>query len=812
MTTTASELDPNTTANIATLIAAELTIDIKQARSAIELLDGGATVPFIARYRKEVTNGLTDIQLRQLEERLIYLRELEDRRDAILKSIKEQEKLTPELEQSIREADSKHRLEDLYLPYKKKRRTKGQLAKEAGLEPLAESLLNDPTLDPTATATPYINKEAGYEDEKAVLAGAKYILMERFSEEADLLATLRNYLNENAHIISTVAKEKEESGKKYRDYFEHNERIAKTPSHRALAILRGRKESVLQVKVDIDPKTSNSTDDKQASHPCEQMIAKHIHFIANDRAADHWLSEVIRWTWRVKIHSQMENELLSDLKSRSEDEAIKVFSQNLHDLLMAAPAGPKNTLGLDPGIRTGVKVTALDGTGKLLSHTTIFPHEPKKEWDKSINVLAKLCKEHAIELISIGNGTASRETDRLVSDMLKQHTDLHATKLIVSESGASVYSASEYASKEFPKLDVSFRGAVSIARRLQDPLAELVKIDPKAIGVGQYQHDANQSKLARALDGVVEDCVNAVGVDVNTASAPLLARIAGLNQTIATNIVSYRDQYGPFKSRATLKEVPRLGNKTYEQAAGFLRVNNGENPLDASAVHPEAYPLVQSIAQKHERTVTSLINDSAFLQSIDAHAFADEQFGVPTVMDILQELEKPGRDPRPEFKTAQFKEGIESINDLKENMILEGVISNVTNFGAFVDLGVHQDGLIHISMLSDKFISNPREVVKAGDIVKVKVIEIDIERNRIGLTRMINERAVTGAPSKRATDKERRTDKPANRAKAASQKSRATGDPRRSSTSKRSDSKAPSKQGGTFADLFANAKQIRSKR
>lgn len=788
------------TAEIGSQIANELSIKKEQAIAAIHLLDGGATVPFIARYRKEATHGLDDIQLRKLEERLMYRREMEHRRASILKTIAEQKKLTPELEKAIRQTDSKHRLEDLYLPFKKKRRTKGQQAIEAGIEPLADLLFKDPHQDPVTCAKTYINNEAGYQDEKAVLDGAKYILMERLSENADILAKIRAFLHEHAHIISHVVSDKKDkkNAPKYQDYFEHHELISCTPSHRALAILRGRREGILQVKVDL---VNNSPSDALASHPCEAMIAEYIDFKMQDRPADKWLAEVINWAWRIKIHSHMENGLLSDLKASAEDEAIEVFSNNLKDLLMAAPAGPKNTLGLDPGIRTGVKVAAVDTTGKLLEYTTIFPHEPKKQWDQSIDTLAKLSEKHNIELISIGNGTASRETDRLVAEMLKKHAAIKAIKLIISESGASVYSASEFASKEFPGLDVSYRGAVSIARRLQDPLAELVKIDPKAIGVGQYQHDANQVKLARALDAVVEDCVNAVGVDVNTASAPLLARIAGLNQTIANNLVSFRDQHGSFSNRAKLKEVPRLGNKTYEQAAGFLRVLNSDNPLDKSAVHPEAYELVSTIATSQGRSVQSLVSDAPFLKTLNPEDYVSDAFGLPTVTDILGELEKPGRDPRPEFKTAKFKEGIETIDDIKEGMLLEGVISNVTNFGAFVDLGVHQDGLIHISMLSEQFISNPREVVKAGDIVQVKVIQIDADRKRIGLTRLIHDKAVTaskGHRPKQPGSKQSGTSKP-------KQNNRG-----RSRTDQTSKSKSDT-QGGTFADLFANAKQIRSK-
>ena len=787
--------------DIPTSIANELGVETSQVVATIKLLNEGATVPFIARYRKEVTGGLDDTQLRTLEERLHYLTELDERRTTILNSIREQEKLTPELEQAILAADNKTRLEDLYLPYKPKRRTRGQMAREAGLQPLADSLFENPDQDPETLAAGYVNSELGIEDSAAALDGAKYILMEQFSEDADLLASIRNYMLDNGILAAKVVAEKEKDGAKYRDYFDHKEALKKTPSHRALAIFRGRKEGILQVNISV---VQDNQDSGAERHPCEVMIANHFAISNQGRPADPWLQQVVGWCWRIKLLPQVETELLSDLRDQAEQEAIKVFSTNLKDLLMAAPAGPRVTMGLDPGLRTGVKVAIVDATGLLLEHGTIFPHAPRKQWDESIATLAELIKKHNVELISIGNGTASRETDKLVADLLKQHAELKATKIMVSEAGASVYSASEFAAKEFPKLDVSFRGAVSIARRLQDPLAELVKIDPKAIGVGQYQHDVGQSKMARSLNAVVEDCVNAVGVDVNTASEPLLARIAGLNKTIAGNIVAFRHERGAFNNRDELKQVPRLGDRTFEQAAGFLRIMAGDNPLDRSAVHPEAYPVVTKIAQLQERPVAEVIGDSQFLQSLNAEQFIDEHFGLPTVTDIIKELEKPGRDPRPEFKTAAFKDGVDSINDLKPDMILEGVVTNVTNFGAFVDIGVHQDGLVHISVLSNNFVKDPRDVVKAGDIVKVKVTEIDQARKRIGLSMRLD---ATATPEKRPADSK----KPQRRGKDGKQANQKPG----AKQGNRNGSK-PSKKGnepdgktGTFADLFANAKKLR---
>jgi uncharacterized protein len=714
-------------------IAAEIAARPEQVSATIALLEEGATVPFIARYRKEVTGGLDDTQLRHLEQRLTYLRELEERRQVILKTIDEQGKLTAELKQDILAADNKTRLEDLYLPYKAKRRTKGQIAIEAGIAPLADALMTNPGLTPETEAAAYINAEAGFADVKAVLDGAKYILMERFAEDANLLARLRQHLAQHAVLKSTLVAGKEQEGAKFRDYFAHTESWKTTPSHRALAMFRGRNEGVLQLQLvpDADEETAHSL--------CEQMVANHFNIKDEGRAADAFLRTAVQWTWKVKLHLHLENDLLSELREKAEEEAIKVFARNLKDLLMAAPAGMRNTLALDPGLRTGVKVTAIDETGKLLSQTTIFPHAPQNMWDKSVRTLVALCQQHKIELIAIGNGTASRETDKLAADVLKALPAQKLQKIMVSEAGASIYSASELAALEFPDLDVSLRGAVSIGRRLQDPLAELVKIEPKAIGVGQYQHDVNQSLLTKSLDGVVEDCVNAVGVDLNTASVPLLARVAGLNKTLAQNIVVYRDTNGRFNERKELLKVPRLGPKAYEQAAGFLRINNGKNPLDASSVHPEAYPLVEKIISAHQKSVDQIIGNSSFLKSIDAKAFADEHFGVPTISDILKELDKPGRDPRPEFKTASFKDGVETLKDLLPGMLLEGVVTNVTNFGAFVDIGVHQDGLVHISSLTDKFVSDPHQVVKAGDVVKVKVLEVDIERKRIALTMRMDE-------------------------------------------------------------------------
>ncbi|ALT00075.1 Tex family protein [Lacimicrobium alkaliphilum] len=736
-------------------IASELSATPKQIQAAVTLLDDGATVPFIARYRKEATEGLDDSQLRTLEQRLGYLRELEDRRQVILKSIQEQDKLNPELEQKIRAADNKTELEDLYLPFKPKRRTKGQIAIEAGLEPLADTLLNNPQQDPDNAAAEYISADNGIADTKAALEGARYILIERFAEDAGLLQKIRQHLSKQAHIRSTLVEGKEKDGAKYKDYFDHSEALHKVPSHRALAMFRGRNEGVLRVTMVADP--ANEEADK--SSYCEVIIAEHLNITDKKRPADAWLKSVVQWTWRVKIQLHMETELFGALRERAEREAISVFAKNLHDLLMAAPAGDKVTMGLDPALRTGVKIAIVDATGKVLNTSTIFPHAPQNQWDKGLRTLINLCQQYKVNLISIGNGTGSRETDKLAAEVVKALPEMKISKIMVSEAGASVYSASELASAELPGMDVSLRGAVSIARRLQDPLAELVKIEPKAIGVGQYQHDVSQSLLGKSLDAVVEDCVNAVGVDVNTASSALLSYVSGLNRTLAQNIVQQRDAEGAFVSRKQLLKVDRLGPKAFEQAAGFLRIRNGDNPLDASAVHPEAYKLVEKICNQLSTDVPSIIGNTDVLRTLKASDYADDQFGLPTVTDILAELDKPGRDPRPEFKTATFKDGVETIKDLKAGMILEGVVSNVANFGAFVDVGVHQDGLVHISAMTDKFISDPREVVKAGDIVKVKVMEVDAERKRISFSmRLKDEPGKTAKPQEQR--KQTNRDKP----------------------------------------------------
>ncbi|HGS4828208.1 TPA: Tex family protein [Vibrio cholerae] len=715
-------------------IAQELNVRPEQVIAAVTLIDDGNTVPFIARYRKEVTGGLDDTQLRNLDSRLAYLREMDDRRQTILKSIQEQGKLTPELEQAILSADSKNRLEDLYLPYKPKRHTKGQIAIEAGLEPLADTLWTQPNTDPESEAAKYINAEKGVADSKAALDGARAIVMERIAEDANLLEKIRQHLNRNAEIVSRVVEGKEQAGEKFKDYFDHREPISKAPSHRALAMLRGRNEGFLTLTLNADPELEESA---RQSY-CETLIAEHYGIHLSQATADAWRKQVISWAWKIKISMHMETELMSAMKERAEIEAIEVFATNLKDLLMAAPAGPRATLGVDPGLRTGCKVAVVDATGKVLATDTIYPHAPQHQYDRAMQSIALLVKKFNVDLIAIGNGTASRETDAFAADLIKRG-NLKVQKIMVSEAGASVYSASELAAKEFPNLDVSLRGAVSIARRLQDPLAELVKIDPKSIGVGQYQHDVSQTLLAKRLDAIVEDCVNAVGVDVNTASAALLTRVAGLSAALAQNIVDYRDENGRFESRSALKKVPRLGPKAFEQCAGFLRIMDGKNPLDASAVHPEAYPVVKTIAEKNSKDLKALIGNTEFLRTLRAVDYTDENFGVPTVTDIIKELDKPGRDPRPEFKTATFAEGIHEVSDLEVGMVLEGVVSNVANFGAFVDIGVHQDGLVHISALTDRFISDPREVVKAGDIVKVKVMEVDVQRKRIALSMRLND-------------------------------------------------------------------------
>lgn len=732
-------------------IATELGVREAQVAAAVALLDEGATVPFIARYRKEVTGSLDDTQLRQLEERLSYLRELNARREAILDSIRQQGKLSAVLEAQLLAADSKSRLEDLYLPYKPKRVSKGQLALAAGLGPLADQLLADPQQVPEALAAGFVSADAGYADVRAVLEGARYILMERFAEDADLLARLRQLLRQTGLLCARVLEGKAEAGAKFRDYFEHAERWSQVPSHRALAMFRGRAEGVLALSLTL-PEAETL-----AIHPCEQLVADHVGIRDQGRPADAWLREVVRWTWRVKLLTHLETELLGELRQRAEAEAIEVFARNLKELLMAAPAGPRITLGIDPGLRTGCKAVVVDATGKLLDKVTVFPHEPRKDWDGALHQLARLCRQHGVALVAIGNGTASRETDKLVGDLIKRHPELALTKIVVSEAGASVYSASELAAREFPDLDVTYRGAVSIARRLQDPLAELVKIEPKAIGVGQYQHDVNQSRLSRMLETVIEDCVNAVGVDVNTASAPLLSRIAGLNATLADNIVAFRDAHGRFATRAALKQVPRLGERTFEQAAGFLRIQGGDNPLDASGVHPEAYPVVERLLAVTGRPLSAVIGDGKLLQAVNASQFVDERFGLPTVRDILRELEKPGRDPRPVFRAPQFDDAVTEIADLKPGMVLEGVVTNVTSFGAFVDVGVHQDGLVHISVLSERFVKDPHEVVKPGDIIRVKVVDVDVARRRIGLSCRL--KAAAPAPEKKPAPANARPDK-----------------------------------------------------
>ena len=721
---------------ISQTIAAELNVQPNQIFAAIQLLDDGNTIPFIARYRKEVTGGLDDTQLRHFETRLIYLRELEERRQTILKSIEEQGKLTDELRDKILQTESKTELEDLYLPYKPKRRTKGQIAVEAGLEPLADLLWNEPNHDPETTAADYINAEKGFADIKSVLDGARYILMERFAEDAALLAKVRQYLSQSAVIFSRVLEGKEAEGIKFQDYFDHQEPLRNVPSHRALAMFRGRNEGILQLGLNADPDAEESS---RHSY-CEEIIREHLGVRLANQAADKWREQVISWTWKIKVALHLETELMGALREKAEEEAIGVFARNLSALLMAAPAGAKNTMGLDPGLRTGVKVAVVDNTGKLLATDTIYPHTG--QLNAAQLSIYKLIKQHNVELIAIGNGTASRETERFAKEVIKEISEHKPQTVVVSEAGASVYSASELAAAEFPELDVSLRGAVSIARRLQDPLAELVKIEPKAIGVGQYQHDVNQSQLARKLDAVVEDCVNAVGVDLNTASVALLARVAGMSKTLAQNIVAYRDDNGRFDSREQLKKVPRLGPKAFEQCAGFMRITNGKNPLDASGVHPEAYAVVEKILRATEQSILDLMGNASAVRQLDAKQFTDEQFGLPTVQDIFKELEKPGRDPRGEFKTAVFMDGVEEITDLKAGMILEGTITNVTNFGAFVDIGVHQDGLVHISSLSDKFVEDPHQVVKTGDVVKVKVLEVDVARKRIALTMRLDESTV----------------------------------------------------------------------
>ncbi|WP_374361201.1 Tex family protein [Pseudoduganella danionis] len=747
-------------------LATELNCKAPQVAAAVALLDEGATVPFIARYRKEVTDGLDDTQLRLLEERLRYLRELEERRAAIIASITEQNKMTPELLDAVLHAEDKTRLEDLYLPYKPKRRTKAQIAIEAGLAPLAESLLGNPALDPETEAGKYLRapfesadgNNPGVADNKAALDGARQILMERFAEDATLLQSLRVYVQEHGIVESKVVEGKQEEGEKFADYFDYTENLSSIPSHRALALLRGRREGMLDVTLRLDSEPEKPKWD--APHnPCESRIAARFGIKQAGRPADKWLCDTARWTWRVKSFMHLETELMGALREAAEQSAINVFATNLKALLLAAPAGQRATMGLDPGLRTGVKVAVVDATGKVVDTAVIYPHQPKNDWHGSLHTLGQLAIKHKVSLISIGNGTASRETDKLAQELIKLYPEPKMNKIVVSEAGASVYSASEFASRELPDMDVSLRGAVSIARRLQDPLAELVKIDPKSIGVGQYQHDVSQTQLARSLDAVVEDCVNAVGVDVNTASVPLLTRVSGLSASVAQAIVNYRDAKGAFPNRAALKAVPRLGDKTFEQAAGFLRVMGGENPLDASAVHPESYPLVEKILRDINKDIKAVIGETNLIKTLQPAKYADEQFGVPTISDILKELEKPGRDPRPEFTTATFKEGVEEISDLRPDMILEGVVTNVAAFGAFVDIGVHQDGLVHISALSSTFVKDPHTVVKAGQVVKVKVLEVDAKRKRIALTMRLSDSApVAGSnPQQRADRNDRRS-------------------------------------------------------
>ncbi|MGE4451286.1 Tex family protein [Castellaniella sp.] len=720
-------------ARVLRLLTAELDARPAQVAAAVDLLDSGATVPFIARYRKEATGGLDDTVLRQLEVRLLYIRELEGRRVAILDSIAGQGKLDDALRAQILEADSKQRLEDLYAPYKPKRRTRAQIAREAGLEPLADALLADADAEPEVLAAGYLNAEAGFEDARAVLNGVRDILAERFAENATLLDTLRTELWNTGRITAQVVAGKETEGANFRDWFDFSESLRTLPSHRTLALLRGRQQGILDLRLGLDPEREAET-----PHPfvarTAGILGVDARFDAHATPRQHWLAEVCRWTWRVKLLTGFETELIGRLRETAEAEAIRVFAANLKDLLLAAPAGPKAVLGLDPGIRTGVKAAAIDATGKLLETATIYPFEPRRDVEGSLRTLAALVARHRIDLVAIGNGTASRETERLVAALRERHPELAFDRVVVSEAGASVYSASELAAQEFPELDVSLRGAVSIARRLQDPLAELVKIEPKAIGVGQYQHDVNQRELARSLDAVVEDCVNAVGVDVNTASAPLLTRVSGLNQSLARNIVQWREAHGAFRNRKALRDVPRFGDKAFEQAAGFLRIPGSDNPLDASSVHPEAYPVVERILLKAGQPAAAVMGNAQSLKGLSPADFTDERFGLPTVRDIFAELEKPGRDPRPEFKTAKFKEGVHDIKDLAPGMVLEGVVSNVANFGAFVDIGVHQDGLVHVSALADKFVKDPRDVVRVGQTVQVRVLEVDAARKRIALS------------------------------------------------------------------------------
>ncbi|TKB56237.1 Tex family protein [Ferrimonas aestuarii] len=776
---------------IAHILAQELDVRTQQVEATIALFDDGATVPFVARYRKEVTGGLDDGQLRQLDSRLTYLRELDARRQTILQSIEQQGKLDTSLVTKIQNVTTKTELEDLYLPYKPKRRTKGQIAIEAGIEPLADKLLENRQLDPETTAAEFFNAESGFDNTKAVLDGARAILMERFAEQAPVVSAVRQHMQRHSEMQVRVVAGQEQAGAKFRDYFEHNENWKRIPSHRALAMLRGRNEGVLSLSLEADP----NKDPAQKGSVCEAIIADQLDLRLGNHPADQWLKTVVQWTWKVKLSLQMESELIADLRERAETDAIKVFADNLGDLLMAAPAGPRATLGLDPGLRTGVKVVVVDHTGKLLATDTIYPHAPRNQWDQSIASLAKLAKAHQVELVAIGNGTASRETDKLAADLAKRHPELKLQKVMVSEAGASVYSASETAAKEFPELDVSLRGAVSIARRLQDPMAELVKIDPKSIGVGQYQHDVSQTQLAHSLDAVVEDCVNGVGVDVNIASAALLKRVAGLTPTLAQNIVDYRDANGVFAERKQLLKVPRLGPKAFEQCAGFLRITKGKNPLDASGVHPESYSLVKAISTHTGKGIDELIGNSSLLKSLKPNQFATDQFGLPTVTDVLAELDKPGRDPRGQFETAEFADGVETLKDLEPGMVLQGVVTNVTHFGAFVDIGVHQDGLVHISALSHQFVDDPRKVVKTGDVVKVKVMEVEIDRKRIGLSMRLDDE-----PGQSRAKPAARSDKPRTN---GNHRGERQSQPRQRQTQNTGNSA----MGSAFADAFKKAKR-----
>ncbi|MBI1202858.1 MAG: S1 RNA-binding domain-containing protein [Rhodopseudomonas sp.] len=757
----AASTDPVLSLAIFRRIADELSVKPEQVAAAVELLDGGATVPFVARYRKEATGALDDQQLRTLEERLKYLRELEERREAILNSVREQGKLDAALEAAIRGADNKGRLEDIYLPFKPKRRTKAEIAKEAGLEPLADLLLTQPTTDPQTAAATFVNADKQVADAAAALEGARAILVERFAEDADLVGALRETLWTQGRMVSKMREGKLEAGAKFSDYFDFAEPLNKLPSHRILALFRGEKEEMLSLQFEGEATPSPPG----VPGPYELKIMHRFAIADSGRAADRWLLDTVRWAWRTRIQSNLNIDLRLRLRNAAEEEAVRVFASNLRDLLLAAPAGPRATMGLDPGYRTGVKVAVVDATGKVVATTAIYPHEPKRQWNESLAILGKLAVQHKVELIAVGNGTASRETDKLATELVKLLPDLKMSKIVVSEAGASVYSASEFASRELPELDVTLRGAVSIARRLQDPLAELVKIDPKSIGVGQYQHDLSEHKLSRSLDAVVEDCVNAVGVDLNTASEPLLARVAGIGVILAENIVQHRNANGPFRSRKALKDVPRLGAKAFEQCAGFLRIRDGDDPIDASGVHPEAYPVVRRILAATKSDIKVIIGNASELRKLKPQDLTDDTFGLPTVTDILRELEKPGRDPRPAFKAAEFKEGIEEIKDLKPGMILEGAVTNVAAFGAFVDIGVHQDGLVHVSAMSRNFIKDPREVVKPGDIVKVKVMQVDAARKRISLTLRLDDEpgsdtASAGAPVKRDSKGKLRTDQP----------------------------------------------------